>query len=110
MKTKEDILKHHTQINKLQLAEFHYNKGEANKIQTSGHFVLFEDAVVAMQEYADQHLQSKLAEVNGLPDDALITDYWKRKNCFGHYLEGLEHGSQWMRSEAAKVIAKMQQP
>ena len=29
--------------------------------------------------------------------DAEITKYWKRQNCFGHYLEGLVDGSKWMR-------------
>lgn len=41
----------------------------------------------------------KLAELLNSKTDSEITHYWKRKNCFGQYLEGLEHGSIWMRDE-----------
>jgi hypothetical protein len=37
-----------------------------------------------------------------LPTEEEITHHWKRNNCFGHYLEGLEHGSMWMRELSIK--------
>lgn len=41
-----------------------------------------------------------------IPTDAEITHYWKRKNCFGQYLEGLEHGSVWMRDKLESLIER----
>lgn len=57
------------------------------------------------KERADAALQFFMLGANGykqnieVPTDAEITHYWKRKNCFGQYLEGLEHGSIWMRDK-----------
>jgi len=43
-------------------------------------------------------LKRQQAEIK-VPTDAEISHHWKRKNCFGQYLEGLEYGAIWMRDE-----------
>jgi hypothetical protein len=37
--------------------------------------------------------------------DEAIQHYWKRKNCFGHYLEGLVTGSIWMRDNHTPSVS-----
>jgi hypothetical protein len=54
---KEEILKKHTSINKIMLIE-HWNADIKHGIKTSGHFVLFEDTLPAMEEYSDQTTKS----------------------------------------------------
>ncbi len=39
--------------------------------------------------------------------DAEINKHWKRNNCTGHYLEGLENGAKWMRDEMFVPYKKM---
>lgn len=46
------------------------------------------------------------AEENKLPNDSEIRHYWKRKNCFGQYLEGLIDGSIYIRDLASQQTAQ----
>ena len=64
MENREEILKKHTKLNKIQLTNPHYTVGGIkNGIKTSGTFVLFEDVPHAMQEYSDQQNKQLLDEI-----------------------------------------------
>ena len=67
MENRDEILKKHTELNKIQLTNPHYTVGGIkNGIKTSGTFVLFEDVPHAMQEYSDQQNKQLLDEIERL--------------------------------------------
>ncbi len=67
MENRDEILKKHTELNKIQLTNPHYTVGGIkNGIKTSGTFVLFEDVPHAMQEYSDQQNKQLLDEIEML--------------------------------------------
>jgi hypothetical protein len=50
----------------------------------------------------------EVTALNEQYSDESIYTYWKRKNCFGAYLEGLCDGSKWMRGELFDKLAAQQ--
>ncbi len=55
----ETILKQHTAVNKIQIVGPVWNAGIVGGIQTSGHFVLFEDALAALRQVRQPIPQSR---------------------------------------------------
>ena len=72
----------------------------ADNVNLAGYPLAYKTAALkAMEEYSALCQNELLRQIKIANSDEVITKHWKRQNCFGQYLEGLEDGSKWMRDK-----------
>jgi hypothetical protein len=62
-----------------------------------------------LDEYHQAKLKESAPQQPSELTDEMIHSYWKRKNCFGHYFEGLVDGSKFARDLMQQYKASQQE-